>query len=136
VRFGLFGPLGSNCQKIKMMQCTLFTAPYENKRFQHGAFLLSILALHLTELSNVFQAGCFNFAQMKASVEPCINKLYDAAAISILKANCEKFDSELGELRTPDVLSSPCATRETGVNESTTRASLCLASQDECMPRR
>jgi len=121
VRFGLFGPLGSNCQKIKMMQCTLFTAPYENKRFQHGAFLLSILALHLTELSNVFQAGCFNFAQMKASVEPCINKLYDAAAISILKANCEKFDSELGELRTPDVLADSCVSSGMAIWKGTER---------------
>jgi len=62
------------------------------------------LALHLTELSKVFQARCFNFAQMKASVELCINKLSDAAAKSKPKANCEKFDSELGELRTPDGL--------------------------------
>ena len=34
------------------------------------------------------------FAQMKASVELCINKLSDVAA----KANCEKSESELGEL--------------------------------------
>jgi len=40
--------------------------------------------------------GCFNFAQMKASVELCINKLSDATAKSGLKAYCEKFDSELG----------------------------------------
>jgi len=39
---------------------------------------------------------------MKASVELCINKLSDAAAKSDLKANCEKFVSEFGELRTPD----------------------------------
>jgi len=50
----------------------------------------------MTELRKVFQAGCFNFAQMKASVELCINKLSDAAAKSKPKANCEKFDSELG----------------------------------------
>jgi len=56
---------------------------------------------HLTELSKVFQAGCFNFAQMKASaIATCINKLSDAAAESELEANCEKFDSKLGELRT------------------------------------
>jgi len=35
---------------------------------------------------------------MKASVELCINKLSDAAAESELKANCEKCDSELGNL--------------------------------------
>jgi len=40
----------------------------------------------------------FNFAQMKPSVELCINKLSDAAAKSELKANCEKFDCDLGNL--------------------------------------
>jgi len=40
------------------MHC--FTATYENKKYQHGTFVLSTLALHLTELSKVFQAGCFN----------------------------------------------------------------------------
>ena len=88
------------------MRC--FTATYENKEFQHVAFLFSTLAPHLTEQSKVLQAGCFNFAQMKASEELCINKLSDAAAKSELKANCEKFDSELGELRTPDGLTDSC----------------------------
>jgi len=45
---------------------------------------------------------------MKASVELCINKLSDAAAKSELKANCEKLDSELGELRTLDGLADSC----------------------------
>ena len=36
-----------------------------NKQFQHGAFLLSTLAPHLTELSKVFQAVCFALAQVK-----------------------------------------------------------------------
>ena len=35
---------------------------------------------------------------MKASVELCINKLSDAAAKPELKANCDKFDSELRNL--------------------------------------
>ena len=74
---------------------------YENKKFQPAAFLLPTLAPHLTELSKVLQAEYFNFAQMKASVELCINKLSDAAAKSELKANCEKFDSEFEELRMP-----------------------------------
>jgi len=39
---------------------------------------------------------------MKAYREPRINKLSDAAAKSEIKANCEKFDGEFGELRTPD----------------------------------
>jgi len=73
-----------------------FTATYENKKFQCGAFLLSTLPPHLAELSKVFQVGCFNLAQLKASVELCINKLSDAAAKSELIANCKKFDSELG----------------------------------------
>jgi len=65
------------------MRC--FTATYKNKTFQHRSFLLSTLVPHLTELSNVFQAVCFDFAQVKASVELCINKLSDAAAKSELK---------------------------------------------------
>ena len=66
------------------------------------------MSLHPTKLSNVFQAGCFNFAQMKASVELCIIKLSDAAAKSGLKANCEKFECELRELRMPDGLADSC----------------------------
>jgi len=68
-------------------------------KFHRGAFLLSTSPPHLAELSKVFQAVCFNIAQMKACVELCINKPSDAAAKSELKANCEKFDSELRELR-------------------------------------
>jgi len=37
-------------------------------KFQHGAFLLSTFAPHLTELSKVFEAVCFDFAQVEASV--------------------------------------------------------------------
>ena len=47
-----------------------FAAIYENKKFQHSTFLLSTLAPHLTELSKVFQAGCFNLAQMKLGANP------------------------------------------------------------------
>jgi len=75
-----------------------FAATYKNKKFEHCAFLLSTLAPRLTELSQVFQAECFDIVQMKASVELCTNKLSDAGAKSELKANCEKFDSELGNL--------------------------------------
>jgi len=46
----------------------------------------------------------FELAQVKASVELCINKLSDAVAKSELKANCEKFDSGLEELGTLDGL--------------------------------
>jgi len=52
------------------------------------------LSPHLTELSKVFQPGCFDFAQVKASVELCISKLSDAAAKSKLNDDCEKLDSE------------------------------------------
>jgi len=48
------------------------------------------------------------FAQVKSSVELCINKLYDAAAKSERKANCEKFDSELGGLGKLDDLANSC----------------------------
>ena len=88
------------------MRC--FTATSENKKFQHGAFLLSTLPPQLTKLSDVFQVECFNFAQMKAFVELCISKLSDDAAKSEVKAKCEKFDSELGELRTPVGLAESC----------------------------
>jgi len=73
-----------------------FTATYENKNVQHGAFLLSTLAPHLAELSKAFQAGCFNFAQMKTSVELCIDKFSDADAKSELEANCESLKVILG----------------------------------------
>jgi len=49
-----------------------FTATYKNKEFEHGAFFLSILAPHLTKLSKVIQAGCFDSAHVKASAELCI----------------------------------------------------------------
>jgi len=55
---------------------------YENKKFQHGAFFLSTLALHLTKLCKVIQTGCFDFALVKASIELYINKLSDPAAKS------------------------------------------------------
>ena len=71
------------------MRC--FTATYKNKKFQQVDFLLSTLVPDLTELSKVFQAVCFDFAQMKASVELWINKLSDAGAKSELKANCENL---------------------------------------------
>jgi len=66
-----------------------FTPTYENKKFKQAAFLLSTLAPHLTEWSKIFQAGCFNFAQMKNSIELCISKLSDASAKSEIKPNCE-----------------------------------------------
>ena len=88
------------------MRC--FTATYENKKRQRGAFLLSTLPHHLEDLSKVFQAGCFNCAQMKASVELCIKKLSDVPTKSELKAKHGKFDSEFGEIRTPDGLADSC----------------------------
>ena len=47
-----------------------------------------------TSPDNVFQARCFNFAQVKASVELCINKLSDVGAKSELKVHCEKIAGE------------------------------------------
>ena len=83
---------------------------------------------------------------MQASVELWINKLYDAAAKSKVEANCEKFDSGLGERGKLDDLADSCVSsgmafkegcrkisklivpihkRETEVNELTTATSLC-----------
>jgi len=98
-----------------------FTATSENEKFQHGAFVLSKLPPHLTELSKVFQAGCFNFAQMKASAELYINKLTDAAAKSELEGNCQKFDCESGELRTPGGLADSCVSSGMAFWEGTER---------------
>ena len=75
------------------MRC--FTATNENKKIQHGAFVLSLLTLHLTKVSNGFDSGCFDLAQVKASVELCIHKISDGAAKSEFKANFQKFDSKL-----------------------------------------
>jgi len=50
-------------------------------------FRFAILAPHLTELSKVFQTVCFDLAQVKTSVELCINKFSDAAAKSEIIAN-------------------------------------------------
>ena len=69
-----------------MMQCALLYCDLWKQKFRHAALLLSTLAPQLTELSNVFEARCFNFEQMKASAELCINKLSDAAAQPELKA--------------------------------------------------
>ena len=80
-------------------------------------FFLSTLTLHLTKLGKVIQAGCFDFAQMKASVELCTNKRSDAAAKSGVKANCAKFDSELRELGTQDGLTDSCVSSGNGVLE-------------------
>jgi len=108
LRFWVVGPHWSSCQKIKWCNVRCLTATSENKKFQHGTFLLSTLPAPLAELSKGFQTRCFGFAQMKASVELCIDKLSDAAAKSELKANCDKFDNEFGELRTPDGLADSC----------------------------
>ena len=77
-----------------MMPCALFYCDLSKYKFQHVAILLSTLAPHLTELSKVFQAVCFNLAQMKAPLELSISMLYNSSAKSEPKANCEKFDSK------------------------------------------
>jgi len=58
---------------------------------------------------------------MKASVQLCVNKLSYAAAKFEIKANYEKFDSELGELRTPDGLADSCASSGMTVWKGTER---------------
>jgi len=54
---------------------------------------------------------------MKTFVELYINKLSDAAVKSELKANCEKFDSELGERGTLDGLGDSCVSSGTAFFE-------------------
>jgi len=49
---------------------------------------------------------------VKASVELCINKLSYAAAKPELKANCEKFVSDLGELGKLDGLADSCVSSD------------------------
>jgi len=80
VRFRCLGGTEAAVGKQKWCNVRCFTRTYKNKNFQIGSFLLSTFSPHLTELSKVFQAGCFYLAQMKPSTELCINKLSDAAA--------------------------------------------------------
>ena len=54
---------------------------------------------------------------MKTFVELYINKLSDAAVKSELKANCEKFDSELGERGTLDGLGDSCVSSGTAFSK-------------------
>jgi len=85
-----FWPLGRTEAAVRKYcnndaMCVVLRRPTKIKNFNTMvSFWQRTLALHLTELSKIFQAGCFDFAQMKASVELCINKLSDAAAISEL----------------------------------------------------
>jgi len=58
---------------------------------------------------------------MKASVELYINKLSDVAAKSKLEADCEKFDSELGGLRTPDGWADSCVSNFRAIWKGTER---------------
>jgi len=77
-----------------------FTGTCQNKIFK-VLHLSSTSLLHLTELSEVFQQICFNFAQRKSSVGLSVNKLSDATAkskpLKKLNVDWEKFESELGE---------------------------------------
>jgi len=104
VRFWVFGPHWSSCHKIKMMQCTLLYCDLWKQNISTCCFPFVNVGTWHDRTTQSFQAVSFNFAQMKASIELCINKLSDAAAKSKPKANCEKFDSELGKLWTPDGL--------------------------------
>jgi len=118
----------------------------KTKKMQHGASFCQHWHHTWQNWAVFLRGGCFDFPQVKSSVELCISKLSDAAAKSEFKANCEKFDSELEELGTLDVLadscvssvmacwkgtewlanwSSPHTKREAGVNEPTTAASFC-----------
>jgi len=90
---GIWAALKQLSENVNDALC-VFYCDLPKYKFQHVAFLLSTLVPHLTELSKVFQAVCFNLAQMKASLELSISKLYNSSAKSEPEANCEKFDGK------------------------------------------
>ena len=122
VRFWLFGPHWSSCQEIKMMQCALFYCDLRKHIISTCCFPFVSIGTSLDRTKQSFSGGCFYFAQMKASVELRISKLSDVAAKSELKANCEKFDSELRELRTPDGLADSCLSSGMAFRKGTERS--------------
>ena len=65
----------SSCQKIKMMQCALFYCDLSKQKMSTSYLRFVNIATSPDRTEQIFPAGCFNFAQMKASVELCINKL-------------------------------------------------------------
>ena len=85
-----------------MLQCALFHCDLLKQKVSTCCFPFVNIGTSPVRTEQRFEAGYFNFSQIKLSVELCINKLSDAAAKFELKANCEKFDSEFGERRTPD----------------------------------
>ena len=96
VRFWLFGPHWSSCQKINMMQCALFYWDLWKQKISTCCFPFVNIGTSPDRTEQSFSIGIF--AQMKASVELCINKLSDAAAKSELKANCENLIVNLWNL--------------------------------------
>jgi len=54
-----------------MMQCALFHCDLHKQKISTWCFRFFV---------NIGTLGCFEFAQLKASVELCFNKLSDAAA--------------------------------------------------------
>ena len=82
----------SSCQKIKMMQCALFYCDLSKQKMSTSYLRFVNIATSPDRTEQIFPAGCFNFAQMKASVELCINKLSGGWCrwyIIELKVNCE-----------------------------------------------
>ena len=75
VRFWLFGPHWSSWSK-KWCNVRCFAATYENKIFQHVAFVFSTLAPHLTEQSKVFMRDVSTLHRWKLP--------YNCASISSL----------------------------------------------------
>ena len=115
VRLRLFGLHWSSCQKIKTVQRALFYCDLLKQNISTWCFPFVNTATspdRTEQRLKTFQAGCFDFVQLKASVELCINKLSDVAAKSEVKANCEKFDSELGELGTLAGLADSCVSSD------------------------
>ena len=69
------GHIEAAVRKYQWWSARCFTATSENEKFQHYRTEQS-----MSEPTKVFQAGCLNLAQMKASVELCINKLSNTDA--------------------------------------------------------
>jgi len=136
-----------------MVQCLLF---YSDLKTKISTCCIPFVNIGTSpdRTKQSFSGGMFwlQYVQLKASVELYINKLSDA----VLNPSCEKFDSESGELRTPDGLADSCVSsgmaflkgierltnwsssytrKETEVSKPTTAASLCFVSQEKCMPR-
>jgi len=112
VRFWLFGPHWSHCQKIIMMHCAMFYCDFWKQKNSTWCFPFVNTATSITEQNwtKFFRWGVVTLHRWKlpqncatiSSLMPLLNP-----SLKLL-ATCEKFDSKLGELRMPDGLADSC----------------------------